>query len=495
MSSDVAVWAQRKHALDQVIGETIKWAEGDLRELGDSFEDGQRQACLDALRALQLFGGAAFNFFDRGFRSGYLKRSKEYSHRYVLRTIFDQISVDFNLLQKAIFQRRHAGKGRGTEQTAQSKTLAMADHLACHALKPAHERGFIRESAVTVVTHLARKFEIRVLPYDDVVLIGIPYTTYRVRSTASGSSSENDDAPTLDFLGIPHEVGHYLFERGKVPGTESYVDVFLKRALLDGNLSLREGDWRVRWLEELFTDAYGCLIAGPVNVLSLQELLKDNRPSTLRQDAGEHPIPILRPLIQTRILRKITDDQGNPRYLEAPDRLDQAWLQWIGDPDALAKEYALRNVDTKISGQAIVQALDEIIDVILDTLSHQPHQHPESVVHAVFEAMDKPAPGRTSSVWTTDLASGSDSSELIDQFRTRCDEFMEEECSVVGEMLRDEHEKTQAVDRFKARLDEFSAHSRTVDELITFVLFEDWESELFEEDVGLVKPQGPGLEW
>jgi hypothetical protein len=478
MSGDAKVWAQRKAALDQVIEETIERAEADLGALGDSFEDGQLRACLEALRALRYFGDAAFGFFDRGFRFGYLKRSKAYSYRYVLRTMLDQMSVDLNLLQKAIFQRRRAGQGETTAGTAQTKTLALADRLAHHALKPAVERGVMREGSV--VTHLAKQFDIRVVPFYDIVLIGIPYTTF-----------SDDGAPTLDFLAILHEVGHYLFERGKVPGTDSYVDVFLRGALLDGNggWGLAEGDWRVRWLEELFADAYGSFVAGPVNVLSLQERLKDNRPGTLRQDTGEHPIPVLRPLIQTRMLRKITDDLGDPLYSEAPDRLDQEWLRWIGDPDLLAREYKLQGMDTKLSGQAILQALDEVIDLMLDALARQ---DVTDVIGAIFQVSedDDPTLERASAPWTKDLEASQESSQLTRQFAER-------KYPVEGKPQGAQVEADSVVKRFQERLRKFSARSRTVDELITFILFEDWETEFDEPGLlvgGGEKPQGPGLE-
>jgi hypothetical protein len=479
MSGDVKVWAQRKAALDQVIDETIEWAETDLGALGDSFEDGQLRACLEALRALRHFGDAAFGFFDHGFRFGYLKRSKAYSYRYVLRTILDQMSVDLNLLQKAIFQRRRVGQGETPERTAQAKTLALADRLAFHALKPAVEQGVMRKGSV--VTHLAKQFDIRVVPFYDIVLIGIPYTTF-----------SDDGAPTPDFLAILHEVGHYLFERGRVPGTDSYIDVFLRRALLDGNggWGLAEDDWRVRWLEELFADAYGSFVAGPVNVLSLQERLKDNRPSTLWQDTGEHPIPVLRPLIQTRILRRITDDLGEPLYTEAPERLDQEWLRWIGDPDLLAQVYHLRGMDTQISGQAILQALDGIIDLMLDTLSRQDIRE---VIHAIFQVSedDDPTLKPAFAPWTEDLQAGEDPSQLTRQ-------FAEKKYPVEGKPQGAQAEADSVVKRFQERLTKFSARSRTVDELITFVLFEDWETEFDELAVlkggGVEKPQGPGLD-
>jgi hypothetical protein len=74
----------------------------------------------------------------------------------------------------------------------------------------------------------------------------------------------------------------------------------------------------LNWLEEIFADIYGTLIAGPAFALSIQKMLleKVNRDNLLKDD-GEHPIPYLRPFIRTQVLREIADEEekkGNKSF-------------------------------------------------------------------------------------------------------------------------------------------------------------------------------------
>jgi hypothetical protein len=423
MSRDAEIWAERKKALDRAILETIEWAESELgahKGARDSFENGQLEACLQSLRALRHFGSAAFEFFGDVFQDEAAQPEGGLAPQYVFRTLMDQMSIDLNVLQKAMFQRRRGSDGSMMEQ---AKTLGLADSLALNALRPALESGYIKASAV--VTHLAREFDVRLIPYYDVVLIGIPYSTYN-----------DNGVPTLDFLAIPHEVGHFLYERGKVPGTDMYVeDVVLEKT------GLGRGDWRYNWLEELFSDAYGCLVAGPVNVFSFQKLLQDSSPDELREDSGEHPIPILRPLIQTQMLRRITDAQAKPIFINVPDRLDEAWREWVGDGDVLADSYQLQGEGQTRTGQQIAEALNKVIA-------------------GIFETLELLMPRNAAAVWTGDLESGDDLAKLARQFAIR--EYPVQE---------------QGYYRFKERLAEFKAGAPAMDELIRLVLFEDWETE------------------
>jgi hypothetical protein len=161
----------------------------------------------------------------------------------------------------------------------------------------------------------------------------------------------------------------------------------------------------------------------------------------LWQDTGEHPIAIIRPLIQTQILRKMTDAQGKPIFTNVPDRLDEAWRQWIGAGDVLADSFKLQGVGQRKTGQEIVQAVDEVID-------------------GIFEALKALLPQDASAIWTRDLESGEDLSALTHQFATRNYPVQE-----------------QGYYRFKERLAEFKAGDPDLDELIGLVLFEDWETE------------------
>jgi hypothetical protein len=418
MDETIEIWVSRKEALERAIAQGIKWAESELdveRAESDRFEQGQLAECLQALRALGDFARAAFEFFH----DGAVQLPDAYPSHYVYRTLLNQVAIDLNLLQKAIFQRRAAVGGGRTEQ---AMTLRLADSLALNAFSPALEHGFVGDS--TVVTHLARDFDIRQVPYYDVALIGIPYTTYEVQGK-----------PTLDYLAIPHEVGHFLFERGRNPKDGAALE-----KTLPTNIGRRKGVWRLNWLEELFADAYGCLVAGPVAALSFQSFLKESRATDLRKDDGEHPIPILRPLIQTMMLRKIPDAQAKPVYAVAPGLLDEAWLQGFGT-SAFSGTYKLQGLGPELTGQEILDALEDDID-------------------AIFEALAGLTPIDPSAVWTGDLQEGVQLYELERQFADR--RYPVEE---------------QGYYRFKARLAGFRAQSPQVEDLVRLVLFEDWETE------------------
>jgi hypothetical protein len=182
-----------------------------------------------------------------------------------------------------------------------------------------------------------------------------------------------------DLLAIPHEIGHHLFWKGQMPGKKRTIYKHMQKQLK--RAQIRKWDWRRAWLEEIFADAFGCLVAGPVMALSFQELLTDNPPAQFKEDTGHHPIPALRPYIQTKILRAITDANGNPRYRLAPDRLDEKWEAWLADQEwadarkPLQVKYELHGVPHPLPGQRVLEELDEIIKIVLRTLRGQRPLH------------------------------------------------------------------------------------------------------------------------
>jgi hypothetical protein len=176
-----------------------------------------------------------------------------------------------------------------------------------------------------------------------------------------------------DMLAIPHEVGHHLYREGQLqlPGGEKSISSYLQERFEEAKIWA--WDWRNDWLEEIFADVYGLLVAGPVMALSFQDLLTDNLPSRFREDTGRHPIPALRPYIQTRILRRITDASGDPLYPSAPNLLDEEWEEkpiWNG-AKPLKEDYKLHGVPNLVKGQQILDGLDEIIEIVLETLRRQ----------------------------------------------------------------------------------------------------------------------------
>lgn len=114
--------------------------------------------------------------------------------------------------------------------------------------------------------------------------------------------------------------------------------------LLDNNIPV----WLQNWLEELFSDVYGCVVAGPISVLGLQGILADSDPDRLLEDNGHYPIPAIRPFIATQILREITNYlteptayyRGRPVYYDnAPRLLNQNWMALLEDWGIVSKVY------------------------------------------------------------------------------------------------------------------------------------------------------------
>ena len=198
---------------------------------------------------------------------------------------------------------------------------------------------------------------------------------------AGGITTEDSLWVSSDYLTLPHEVAHLLFQHGRVPETGEAIRVSLEQTLIPA-------DWRLAWLEELFADVYGCLVAGPISVLGFQEILADGLPADDSRELNNYPFPALRPLIQSQVLRRIA--QQLPAATEpvtfvlAADLLDAHWHTLVPTIwptwDAFyaadkfddqsgplrSKRYAIHN--TVVSGAQIIDALTPVIDSILALL-------------------------------------------------------------------------------------------------------------------------------
>ncbi|MBN1661022.1 MAG: hypothetical protein JXA93_21680 [Anaerolineae bacterium] len=224
-----------------------------------------------------------FNIFYRGFSEGTqpvkFTLSKRYPPEYALHTIIAQILYDLETINWAATQ-------RSLWPDDLKKGLDTADALARRALKPAIDGRLVPDTPV--VTYFQKSANIRVTPYADVALIGIPLTAVGV---------------PRDYLAIPHEVGHYVFHHGKVDvgGTQEYIlDILKSKFETDPNLE----DSPCRdWIDEIFADVYGCLCAGPVIALDCQDIQLENCQDHFVKDDGEHPVPCLRPDIYHQVLR------------------------------------------------------------------------------------------------------------------------------------------------------------------------------------------------
>ena len=306
--------------------------------------------CIKVLQALYDFAGEGFTFFMDGYYDKKnLPVAPQCPPRSVMRTLVNQVSYDLSVIQHAVNQRRrHNGKA-----TKQGLAVAMADHLATMALVMAVDEGFLPQDT-TVITYLAKSVRARLIPYYDALLISVAY-----------ASIQNGVHPTRDYLALSHEIGHHLYWNGRHPQSGAELrDLLLQNVAKAG---ITAGDWRLNWLEEIFCDTYALLLAGPVIVLDFQDMLDDDMSSHFREDTDKHPIPEIRPLIQTNILRRAKDDDGNVIYAHECDKLDENWRNWLAT-HPLQASYRPRGTAAPMTGQAIIDALEPLITAILDTV-------------------------------------------------------------------------------------------------------------------------------
>lgn len=182
------------------------------------------------------------------------------------------------------------------------------------------------------------------------------------------------DEPPTAFLVIPHELGHSLYRFAAVnrlgqPAVK--VHEALAQALTAAGFSAESR--QARWVEELFADAFGCLLAGPVSVLGIQEYLASGVPDHFIEPGHDHPTAAIRPLIQSEMLRMIAE-RGIRTYEHIPNRLDQHWQRFLANNggsvfrnnDIKRVEFPLPGGDRCISGGELLAQVRPVLTIIFD---------------------------------------------------------------------------------------------------------------------------------
>jgi len=284
---DLTIWRKRQEALDKAITDYDQWLQGSNVPRASTFR------CL--LKNLQAFAKGQFDFFCDGFGLGRLREDQNQPPAYVLWATLDQVASDLGFIQQAVAQRL-----QGTQEMR--KTLNTAEALALLALSPVKA---MLDPQTTVLAYFQKFPSVRVIPYAPVALIGFPFTCTSV---------------PRDYLAIPHEVGHYVFWRGKSNGKRI-------RQILKENLEASGGpEWVQDWGEEIFADIYGYLSAGPLMALSCQDLQLSLALDGLIEDDGEHPLPAVRPYVYTTYLEK----KGQGDWGDLAGRLKRRWDDRMG---------------------------------------------------------------------------------------------------------------------------------------------------------------------
>lgn len=267
------IWQERCQALEKQLREMIT-------QYGRSPNLEKKETLKALTESLLVFGQDQFRYFWDGFSSGQLLPAMMLPQEHVFRATLDQIAFDMAIIQRIAGQR---------QQPEYKKTLAQADQLAQAALNVAIDSNLLPPCGV--LTYFNKSANIRLIPYAPLALIGVPY-----------SATTTD----MDFLAIPHEVGHFVYHHA--PGLA---------AALHARIPLYP-NWVNHWIEEIFADVYGALVAGPVIGVSFQHILSDNAQEKFIADDGIHPPDAVRPYTYSQALRQLN-------YHNAADALDNAW--------------------------------------------------------------------------------------------------------------------------------------------------------------------------
>ena len=289
------------------------------------------------LDGLQGFARAKFYFFYDGFRftrqdntpeyTVTLEQDSGYPPQYVFRAILDQASYDLEVIKRAADQR---------ESDDLKPYLEAADNLANQALQLARDLKLI-DPGTGAITYFQKSTTIRVIPYAKVALIGVPLTAM---------------STDIDYLAIPHEIGHYVFRHGKY--NDERIWAYFRRAVA------RYPAWRYNWVEEIFSDVYGCLVGGPVMALDFQDIQFEVTSDDFVLDDGHHPVPVLRPEIYFKVLEKT--NQGNTKTV-----LSDHWTEsknTRGDPDVFTTQEG-EVVELKNGGPKLENVVDKIVKMLV----------------------------------------------------------------------------------------------------------------------------------
>ena len=286
-----AVWMERLKSLN----DHLTVLATDVVSQGDALPRGEVLRSL--IGALGDFGQNHFDFFAGLYRGKTLNSSDNFPPEYVMRQVIARIAEDAQVIQNCIDQRRPRIIRGESVQAAQllqalefeQNVLLTADKLAWAALRPAID-GKLLPELTTAITYFQKATTIRVIPYASVALIGIPITCLQ---------------NPIDFLAIPHEVGHYVYWNS---GTFPYDKTKSLYARLSEGLPQNAETWIKRWSQEIFADTYGALVAQGAIARSFQDLEDESAKDEFVEDDKRHPSPLVRPDIYADVIERRNPD-------------------------------------------------------------------------------------------------------------------------------------------------------------------------------------------
>lgn len=144
----------------------------------------------------------------------------------------------------------------------------------------------------------------------EIPVISIPLTDY--------NQEEN-------WQGLAHEFSHHIFWNGFSVDDVGAMQQKVRDLISDKLPPHKAALWKI-WLEEVFADVYGTLLAGPEYALSAQDRIGEqiSRVEDLTIADHQHPCNYLRPLITVQVLYEMVAKMGGDNTL--PGALKERWL-------------------------------------------------------------------------------------------------------------------------------------------------------------------------
>jgi hypothetical protein len=179
-------------------------------------------------------------------------------------------------------------------------------------------------------------------------------------------------------MGLGHEMGHYHYcnqpgLNGELQGAalKNLANVLFNASppLLGLDAATEQLALWHTWLEETFADIFGALIFGPAYIESLiLWLRRGNTAETILLNDGDHPLPLLRPLIQIEALKHRAISKGETPLAEL-DSIQNSWLQFWTESNQLPNQDWQEIVIGKSQVKDCQVVMPHLVGTIVDTLT------------------------------------------------------------------------------------------------------------------------------
>ena len=258
---------------------------------------------------------------------------KSQSPLYLLRRCFQHTATDHEIIQRAAVQRRwnHDPADGNYHQSEQAVELVVMDKLALKAISPFRALLSQGASNPAVITYFSDTTHVHRVPYTGrFILIGVNYDRIAPAATESDAATLTPkNFSAFELMAIPHEVGHYVYQHSRLQSGK-----FKGKRFAEVSKQFADNPY-YRWCEEIFADLYGCIVAGPLSVFSMQTFLASGDTERAWKDDAEHPAPLLRAYLLSEILRLLSAANANPprryEFEKVTKKLDEDWTQNLRD--------------------------------------------------------------------------------------------------------------------------------------------------------------------